>query len=343
MRRTLASATDLGKTSTVGPDIAHLPPDRRAALARIVDIAREAFAVAVSRGTQPWKRSGEIHRIVLFGPLAASGPSIADGPASGEAACDYTVLIVVSHRNLVTMPKYWRPAEDAIRYDPAIDRPVTMIVQAQDDVDAGIARGDAFWTGIARAGIALYERPGAAPVVPAAMPLPAPSLDDGGDNAGMADLAAQSAQTPDDLLRSWAARIDDAIRVARFCQETDNRRDAAFMLHQAAERAYFCHLLVRGQYAPRTHNLTFLRSLAEASEPRLVPSWARVAKADRRRFDLVKRAYVDARYTPDYAIEIEDLDAIAASVQGLRDTVTALCRAWLDERRRAERGEALRR
>jgi len=312
----------------MGPDLDHLPPHQRAALERVVHIVREAFAIAVSRATQPWKRHGEIHRIVLFGPLAASGRPVATTAARNEPASDYTVLVVVSHRDLAAMPKYWRPAENSIRHDPAIDRPVTILIQACDEVDAGIARGDAFWTDIARAGIALYERAGAAPAFTAPF---SDSTDRGEDGAGEV-AQGQTAETAHAVLRSWAARVDDALNVARFCRETDNRRDTAFMLHQATERAYFCHLLVRGGYAPRTHNLTFLRSLAEATEPRLAPCWPRATKIDRRRFDRLKRAYVDARYAPQYAIEIDDLDAIAASVRALRDAVTALCSAWLDER-----------
>jgi HEPN domain-containing protein len=332
--RRLARGDFAGNTCEVGKGIDHLHPDQRAALSRVVGIVREVFAVAVARATQPCKRSGEIHRIVLFGPLAASGPSVADTSVSGDPidpidlARDYTVLVVVSHRDLVAMPKYWRRAEGAIRHDPAIDRPVTMIVHAQGDVDARLARGGEFWMDIARTGIALYERPGAAPID--LTPIPSGGSEDEG--IGIDALVARPGDTPDGVLRSWATRIDNAIRVARFCQETDNRRDAAFMLHQAAERAYFCHLLVRGQYAPRTHNLTFLRSLAEASEPRLAPCWPRMTKVERRRFDLLKRAYLDARYAPDYGIELEDLNAIAASVRALRDTVTALCRASPGER-----------
>jgi HEPN domain-containing protein len=112
------------------------------------------------------------------------------------------------------------------------------------------------------------------------------------------------------------------------------RKDAAFMLHQAAERAYSCYLLVRSQYVPRSHNLKFLRSLAEDKEPRLIESWPRATKLDRRRFELVKRAYVEARYSSSYEISGDDLQAIAIAVRRLRDAVEAASRDWLDTLRR---------
>src|SRR3546814_7172402 len=105
----------------------------------------------------------------------------------------------------------------------------------------------------------------------------------------------------------WLPSIDRALATAEeqtLKGENDLgwRKDAAFTLHQAAERAYTCFLLVRSHYVPRSHNLKFLRSLAEDRETRLVEAWPRATKVDRRRFELAKRAYVEARYSAAYDI-----------------------------------------
>ena len=120
------------------------------------------------------------------------------------------------------------------------------------------------------------------------------------------------------------------LEIAAFCVSKGHDKDAAFMLHQAAERAYTCFLLVRTHYVPRSHNLKFLRSLAEDREPRLVDSWPRATKLDRRRFELTKRAYVEARYAVSYEIGVDDLAAITDAVRALRDTVETVSREWLD-------------
>src|SRR3546814_20113938 len=78
---------------------------------------------------------------------------------------------------------------------------------------------------------------------------------------------------------------------------TKEWNDAAFNFHQAVERAYICFLLVRTLYFPRSHNIKFLRSLAEDNEPRLIEAWPRDRRLDRRRFQLLKRASVAARYS----------------------------------------------
>ena len=99
-----------------------------------------------------------------------------------------------------------------------------------------------------------------------------------------------------------------------------------FSLHQATERAYICFLLVRTLYFPRSHNIKFLRSLAEDSEPRLIQAWPRATRIDRRRFELLKRAYVEARYSASYEIGNEDLDALLQSARALREMVETVSR-----------------
>ena len=84
-------------------------------------------------------------------------------------------------------------------------------------------------------------------------------------------------------------------------------------------------------YFPRSHNIKFLRSLAEDKEPRLIEAWPRETKKDRARFERLKRAYVEARYSAGYSITTEDLDALAASVLRLRDIVEQVCRERLAE------------
>jgi HEPN domain-containing protein len=105
---------------------------------------------------------------------------------------------------------------------------------------------------------------------------------------------------------------------------------SAFSLHQAAETAYASFLLVQTFHFPRSHNLKFLRSLAEDKERRLVEAWPRETKLDRRRFELLKRAYVEARYSDAYEISADDLAALAASVGRLRSIVDEVCRERIE-------------
>ena len=294
--------------------IDHLPQIQQDELARVVRILMEEFETVTARATQSWRRNGKIYKIILFGSYARD--DWVDEPNNGYQS-DFDLLIVVSHADLTEIADYWYVAEDRILRDAAIGRPVNIIVHSIDQVNDALKRGEYFWVDIVRDGIALYELAGH----PLAMPMPA-----------SADDALAMAQG---YLSDWIAKVDDAMEIAQFCMERQKWKDAAFSLHQATERAYICFLLVRTLYFPRSHNIKFLRSLAEDKEPRLIEAWPRSTKLERRRFELLKRAYVEARYSANYEISRDDLDALTASVHRLRDLVEAVSRERLDELRQA--------
>jgi predicted nucleotidyltransferase/HEPN domain-containing protein len=305
-------------------DLDHLPPAKQRELARVVQILMSEFDEVTARATQPWRRNGKIYKIILFGSYARD--DWVDEPENGYQS-DFDLLIVVSHRDLTEIVVYWYIAEDKILRDPAIGRPVNIIVHSIDEVNQALKRGEYFWIDIVRDGIALYELPQhelAAPMP--ASPLDALQMAEGYFASKLGDVNV------------W---LETAIEQSKKGDDPDRyRRHAAFNLHQAAEAAYACFLLVRTLYFPRSHNIKFLRSLAEDNEPRLIEAWSRATKQDRRRFELLKRAYVEARYSASYAIETTDLEALTVSVRRLRDIVEEVSRERLDQlRAEAEAGE----
>ena len=301
-------------------DLDHLPPAKQRELARVVQILMAEFDEVTARATQPWRRNGKIYKIILFGSYARN--DWVDEPENGYQS-DFDLLIVVSHRDLTEIADYWYVAEDKILRDPAIGRLVNIIVHSIDEVNQALSRGEYFWVDIVRDGIALYELPQHELATP--MPLtPA-------DAYSMAEA----------YLEDWLGKIDSAIKLATYANAEGELKDAAFLLHQATERAYDCFLLVRTHYFPRSHNIKFLRSLAEDNEPRLIEAWPRATKLDRRRFELLKRAYVEARYSASYEIGPEDLEALTQPVRRLRAIVEEVSRERLDQlRAAAEAGEA---
>ena len=293
--------------------IDHLPKRQQDELARVVQILMEEFEKATARSTQPWRRDGKIYKIILFGSYARN--DWVDEPENGYQS-DFDLLIVVSHRDLTEIADYWYVAEDRILRDPAIARPVNIIVHSSDEVNGALKQGEYFWVDIARDGIALYELPRHE----LATPMPASPQD-----------AIEMAQS---YYADWIEKTGSALNGVQFFLDQGGLKDAAFLLHQATERAYICFLLVRTLYFPRSHNIKFLRSLAEDQEPRLIEAWPRATKLDRRRFELLKRAYVEARYSANYEISRDDLDALSSAVQRLRDLVEQVSRERIEELRR---------
>jgi predicted nucleotidyltransferase/HEPN domain-containing protein len=299
-------------------DLDHLPQVQQNELARVVQILMEEFENATGRATQPWRRNGKIYKIILFGSYARN--DWVDDPENGYQS-DFDLLVVVSHRDLTEIADYWYVAEDRILRDKAIGRPVNVIVHSIDEVNQALKRGEYFWVDIAHDGIALYELPGHELATP--MPL----------------TPADASRMANDYFDKWFVSTDRFLHFAEDGMGKGWTKEAAFQLHQATERLYICFLLVRTLYFPRSHNIKFLRSLAEDNEPRLIDAWPRATKLDRRRFELLKRAYVEARYSPNYEIGADDLEALTRSVYRLRDLVAEVCRERLDELRRdAESG-----
>ena len=298
-------------------DVDHLPAAQRGELERVQGVLMDEFAEAIAKATSPNRKNGQILKIILFGSYARD--DWVDEPENGYQS-DFDLLVVVNHDDLTDIAHYWYVAEDKILRDAGIKRPVNIIVHSLDEVNQSLKRVEYFWVDIVRDGIVLYELP----CHPLATPMPLTPID--------------AYKMANDYFVEWLPSIERALDTAQ--DQTSKgkndlgwRKDAAFSLHQATERAYICFLLVRKLYFPKSHNIKFLRSLAESDEARLIAAWPRDHRLDRRRFQLLKRAYVEARYSNAYRIDLNDLNAIIACVRELRNIVELVSRECLDELR----------
>ena len=298
-------------------DLDHLPQKQQDELALIRTTLLNGFEAALTAGgggTQPWRRNGKVLKIILFGSYARN--DWVDEPLNGYQS-DFDLLVIVNHENLTDIADYWWAAEDRLLRDPAVDRTVNIIVHTLTEVNQSLLRGEYFWTDIQRDGVKLYELPGH----PLTTPKPKTPL----EAAAMAER----------YFDTWLPKIGESLAGAEFYADRANRKDAAFLLHQAVERAYICYLLVSTLYAPRSHNIRFLRSLAEAGDQSLAAAWPREQRLDRRRFELLKRAYVEARYSDQYDVSMEDLTNLMATTRDLRDRVAGACEARIKSLREA--------
>ncbi|QYF86218.1 nucleotidyltransferase and HEPN domain-containing protein [Brevundimonas sp. PAMC22021] len=301
-------------------DLEHLPERQQRELAKVRDTLLAGFDAAKNGGgggTSTWRRGGMVFKIILFGSYART--DWVDEPENGYLS-DFDLLIVVNDEKLTNIADYWWNSEDQILRDPEIGRTVNIIVHDLKEVNDALRRGEYFWTDIVRDGIALYDVPGHSFVAP----MPMTSFD-----------ALANAET---TLKSRLMDLDLRLRsaaeqVAASDQGSHVRKWAAFLLHQGVETAYACFLLVHTFYFPRSHNIRFLRSLAEDIDTRLADAWPREQRADRRRFELLKRAYVEARYSDQYDALAEDLEWLMRRAVVLRDLVANLCEAKVAELR----------
>jgi HEPN domain-containing protein len=192
---------------------------------------------------------------------------------------------------------------------------VLPVVHSLHDVNDQLSRGRPFFVDIARDGIVLYEEPGHPLAQPKAL--------------SEADKHEEAQRHFD----QWIPLSKHSVSLAEASIENGVARDAAFNLHQAVERAYHGLLLTLTLYSPKSHRIKNLRSKAEDLDTRLVEAWPRDSRVARRHFELLSRAYVEARYSASYEITAEELNWLIQRVKVLQDLVEVICRERLGQKK----------
>ncbi|MGV2819205.1 HEPN domain-containing protein, partial [Phyllobacterium calauticae] len=98
---------------------------------------------------------------------------------------------------------------------------------------------------------------------------------------------------------------------------------------QAVETAYSCMLLTLTNYSPPSHNLKFLRGLAEDIDRRLIEVWPRDQHRFAAWYNILNEAYVKARYSEHFEISDEALAWLIGRTEKLQSTVEAICKERL--------------
>ncbi|MFA6117622.1 MAG: HEPN domain-containing protein [Sphingomonas sp.] len=289
----------------------HLPASKQRELAHVVRVLFEEFEAAHATGTQKWKKQGRILKLVLYGSYARG--DWVDDPIGGYTS-DYDILIVVNDERLTDF-ELWSAAEDRLMRDLTINKalsaPVSFIVHTLTEVNQQLERGRPFFVDILKQGIALYEAEGFSFAAPRDLP---------------PEEARAEAKEHFDRWFGIASRSFRTFELQR--SEGDDpfwRNKAVFELHQATEQLYHCVLLVLTLYSPKSHRLKFLRSQSEQIAPSLIGAWPRDDKFSRRCFELLRQAYVNARYSPHYEVSGEELDWLGNHASDLRSLVQAAC------------------
>ncbi|MFA6060541.1 MAG: HEPN domain-containing protein [Taibaiella sp.] len=124
----------------------------------------------------------------------------------------------------------------------------------------------------------------------------------------------------------WFSSANRLFETFYFHLEKKYFSEAAFELHQVTERLYNGILLVFTRYKPKTHDLEDLRSLANSVDSRLVKAFSFGTFEERKLFKLLRKAYVDARYNPNFQVTEEELETLALRVQELKNIGEELCK-----------------
>ena len=291
-----------------------LPEAKRRELAHVVDVIRTGFANAIRHRTQPRFRNGRLLKIILFGSYAR-GDWVED--PVGRYFSDYDILVVVDHEDLTDVPEFWTKTEtrllEELSEGHVLRTQVSPIYHSLEDVNAKLRLGRYFFMDILRDGIVLFEEPGHPFVEPEQL------------------SPKEALQETRDYFEEWFESAEQFVVHGSDAGSRGWLNKAAFEYHQATERLYHCIFLVRTLYSPKTHNLNRLRALTEQLEPRLREVWPTDDRLHRRAYNLLREAYVKARYSREFVITDEELAWLGERVAMLQDLVRELCLARIED------------
>jgi HEPN domain-containing protein/predicted nucleotidyltransferase len=247
--------------------------------------------------------------IILFGSFAR-GDWVEDkyfeDHITYEYQSDFDILILVRSRGKASKGP-WMQIERAIRENPNIKTPVSIIVHTVDEFNEKIRHAEYFFNDIKKEGIILHD-----------------SGNFKLERRRKINLKLRIEKAEEDF-GYWNEKAKDFYDNYEFCCSKQKYETAAFMLHQAAEHAYTALLLVYTGYKPKLHDLEKLGDQAVQHDPRFLAIFPRQTKEQKKRFELLKNAYIDARYKKDYKITPEELEYLGERVKALHDLTQKSC------------------
>lgn len=268
-------------------EISHLPTEKQQLLLDITEILR----------------SGPVEMLILFGSHAR-GDWVND-PETGYVS-DWDLLVVVESEAQVADVTQWGELERRVR-ERIGQTPLTLIVHDIKFVNREIRIGQYFFGDIANEGVMLYDSRRFSLAKPKAL------------NAEERLALAERNFT------NWYDSATEFWRLSRYAGARSLLKHAAFLLHQSTERYYHAALLVFTGYKQRTHDIELLGELSGQQHALMADVLPKAAPDDKHLFDLLKKAYIDARYSMSYRITAEELTELQKRVLVLADRVRAAC------------------
>jgi len=275
--------------------IDHLPAERQSEIREIVDAVRQRFPAEM---------------IILFGSFARGDwvdDTYIENGTTYEYKSDYDILVVVDTEVLAIKKESNRHWQNKLRRDTSPEVSLNVIFHGIEYLNSEIENGNYFFVDILKEGIMLYD-------------------------SGRFTLSEPKPLNPADRRHKARLYFDNWFNAAgEFMINFKNAFDresyinASFELHQATERYYACILIVYTDYKPKTHDLEKLDRQACKLDVRFKTVFSRSTEEEERLFQLLKKAYIESRYTLDFKVTREELEYLSERVKVLQVLTKGAC------------------
>lgn len=120
-------------------------------------------------------------------------------------------------------------------------------------------------------------------------------------------------------------------RMAELAYNENFYHQAIFNLHQTCESLFYTVRLTFTLQNNKQHNLFKLLASVKKHSDEFVKIFPQKTVEEKRLFDLVKAAYVEARYNPDFVVTKEDIDTLIPMINQLFELVKRICEQRIKE------------
>ena len=280
----------------------HLPPEKRQELKRLKSIILE--------------KAPQTQFIILFGSHARG--DWVDDMYHEDGICytyqsDFDILVITDDKKSTNKASIWSDIEKAYYKHNRLGTPVEIIRHYINDVNKKLRENQYFFSDIKKEGIILYD-------------------------SGKFKLERKRWISPERRLEiaiedfeQWFEGAESFFDNYEYKLKKNDYKIAAFELHQATERFYAAALMVSVGGKPKIHNLETLGKIIVYYHPEFMKIFPRQTDEENRLFNLLKDAYIDARYKKDYKITREELEYLAKRVQKLQTLVKTTCKNKINE------------
>ncbi|MGN7513326.1 MAG: HEPN domain-containing protein [Allomuricauda sp.] len=252
----------------------------------------------------------EVEMVLLFGSYARGNwveDTYVEKGITYEYRSDYDILVVLTHEDLKQKFRIEDKVKEELITTGKVNTPVNIIFHGIKHLNQALRLGNYFFKDIKKEGVVLY-------------------------NSEKFELATPKVLTPQESQQKAQEHFDQWFTSANefmidfknaFGRESYHK--AAFELHQATERYYTTILLVFTDYRPKDHNLETLGIKVDMCDPRFAV-FPKQTEEEQRLFELLKRAYIDARYKmEEYHVTQADLEYLSAKVAELQQLTEEIC------------------
>jgi predicted nucleotidyltransferase/HEPN domain-containing protein len=282
--------------------LTHLPPEKRQELKRLKSIILE--------------KAPQTQFIILFGSHARG--DWVDDMYHEDGICytyqsDFDILVITEDKKSPNKEEIWSDIEKAYYKHNRLGTPVEIIRHYINDVNKKLRENHYFFSDIKKEGIMLYD-------------------------SGKFKLERKRRISPERQLEiaiedfeQWFESANEFFIDYHNAFSRKSYKNAAFLLHQTTERFYAAALLVSVGGKPKIHNLETLGKIIMYYHPEFMKIFPRQTDEEDRLFNLLKDAYIDARYKKNYKITREELEYLAKRVQKLQALVETTCSNKINE------------